>query len=196
MRKISILFILLTTVFLQGCQKEKILDRFGIFQVLNDSTVIMDGVIRTRTFNKFDQMTNAYPGIKQIIMKNVPGSMDDEINLLISRKVHEMGMHTVLDEGASIQSGGTDFFLAGHRRTSRNGSFEIGVHSWSDRRSEATDYPKGHELHGQYIQYFVDIGFDQDWSEAFYYFTIYAAASDEIHIMTKDEITQYGIFTH
>ena len=87
-----------------------------------------------------------------------------------------------------------DLFLAGTTRTREAGS-QIGVHSWSDGRNEATDYPVGHENHDLYINYYIEMGFSQADAEAFYYFTINAAPANGIHWMTDAEIDQYKLLT-
>ena len=60
-----------------------------------------------------------------------------------------------------------------------------------DDQKNATDYPTDspeHELNRQYIKHMVG-------SDAFYWFTIYAAPADCMHYMTEQEITKYRLLT-
>lgn len=166
---------------------------FGIFTVLSDNvTVEMDGDIGSASLRNFNSLISSFPDVNSINMIEVPGSIDDEINLQVAALVHQRGISIHLVDNGIIASGGTDFFLAGATRTIGTGT-QIGVHSWSDGENEATDYAIGHPFHEEYIEYYISIGFSRAEAEAFYYFTINIASSNEIHWMTEDEINQYGI---
>ncbi|MDY8135903.1 hypothetical protein [Aquimarina sp. 2201CG5-10] len=167
--------------------------QFGIFKVLeDDETIEMNGVIGSSTLTDFNNLSSIYPNIKTINIKECEGSMDDEINLQVSLKVHQKGIVTHLMDNGLIASGGVDFFLAGVTRTAGSNTM-IGVHSWSDGTNQATDFPVGHQVHQQYIDYYKSIGFTQADAESFYYFTINAAPASSIHYMTEAEIEQYNI---
>ncbi len=165
---------------------------FGVFKVIDDSSVEMNGEIGSSTLNDFNELIESYPNISKINIKEVPGSGDDEVNLQVSAKVHQQNIATHLMDNGLIASGGVDFFLAGTTRTKGNNT-KIGVYSWSDERNEATDFPRGNSNHQPYIDYYKSIGFTQAESEAFYYFTINAASADDIHYMTEAEIGMYNI---
>lgn len=168
---------------------------FGIFAVQNDNTtVVMNGDITSSTLADFNKMIAKYPSIKLINMNVVPGSTDDEINLQIAKKVHELGIATHLMANGEISSGGVDFFLAGTSRSKGDNS-KIGVHSWSDGVNQASAYPKGHANHVPYINFYTAIGMTQQQAEDFYYFTINSASADSIHWMTKAEVAKYNILT-
>lgn len=169
---------------------------FGVFAVQNDNTtVVMDGDITSSTLADFNKMIVQYPNIKLIKMDVVPGSTDDEINLQVAKKVHDLGIATHLMADGEIASGGVDFFLAGTTRTKGDNS-KIGVHSWADGSGKtATDYPKGHAYHLSYINFYTSIGMTQQQAEDFYYFTINSASADSIHWMTEAEIAKYNILT-
>jgi hypothetical protein len=172
--------------------------QFGIFKVLEDQeTVVMNGVIDTPTLNNFNTMVAQYPNIDQININEVEGSANDEINLLVSKRVYDLNISTHLNDNGLIASGGVDFFLAGVRRTMGTNT-QIGVHSWGgeDENGQtvtATDFPVGHEHHLPYINYYVSVGFTQQDAEEFYYFTINAAPAEGIHWMTAEEIENYNI---
>ena len=152
----------------------------------------MNGVINGSSLVNFNKLISKYPNIKTINIKQCDGSSDDEVNLQLSKKVHDLGIATHLLDNAEIASGGVDFFLAGVKRTAGKNT-EIGVHSWDDGTNKATDYPEGHAYHLHYINYYKSVGFSNAEAKAFYYFTIKAAAPNDIHWMTKDEIVKYRI---
>ncbi len=169
----------------------------GIFTVLSgDTTIEMNGVIGSTSLNDFNTLFTAFPDINLITIKMCDGSEDDDTNLVLSARVHQLNISTHLMNDGLIASGGVDFFLAGVERT-KGTNTQIGVHSWSDGGSvQATDFPVGHANHLPYINYYVSVGFTQQAAEDFYYFTINAAPAEDIHWMTDIEIETYHIVTN
>lgn len=195
---LKVLTVTFLTICLISCGDEEIIPeitldtQFGIFTVIDDNTVEMDGEIGSVTLVDFNSLIDSYPNINKINIIEVPGSDDDDVNLQVSLEVHQLNIATHLVSGGLIASGGVDFFLAGTTRTKGTNTM-IGVHSWSDETSEATDYPEGHDNHLPYIDYYKSVGFTQAEAESFYYFTINAAPAASIHYMTDEEILQYKI---
>ncbi|WP_442264773.1 hypothetical protein ACSIGC_10480 [Tenacibaculum sp. ZS6-P6] len=186
-------------VFTTNCSKneELINDKsttdFGIFKILEDGeTIEMNGVINSSSLNSFNKIITKNPNLTTINIKNCDGSSDDEVNLKLSKKIHDLNIKIHLLDNAIIASGGVDFFLAGKKRT-RGNNTRIGVHSWSNGTNEATDFPVGHINHLPYINYYKSIGFSDVEAKAFYYFTINSAKAASIHWMTESEIEQYKI---
>jgi len=169
-------------------------EQFGVFNVQDNKTVIMDGVIDADIIWDWEDLISVYPSISKIIMKDCPGSIDDEVNLVVAKKVREQGVAIHLPTDAAIASGAVDFFLAGTTRTRELGS-RIGVHSWSDGKNEATDFPRGHDHHQPYIDYYMELGFSEAAASEFYYFTIHAADAENVHWMSDAEISQYKLLT-
>jgi hypothetical protein len=167
---------------------------YGIFSSQDEKTAIMNGVIGSNTPQHWDNFIAAFPSTDKIIMKDCPGSEDDIANLEAARKVRAKNLTIHLPSDAEIASGAVDFYLAGTTRTRETGS-KIGVHSWASLFKSATDYPVGHENHQPYIDYYVEMGFSQADSEAFYYFTINAAGANDIYWMTEAEIVEYKLVT-
>lgn len=166
--------------------------QFGVFKVIDDNTIEMDGEIFSRTLDDFNELIEAHPNINQINIVECPGSNDDEINLMVAKKIYDNDIATHLLDNGLIASGGVDFFLAGTTRT-RGMNTMVGVHSWTDGTNEATDFPVGAEEHQLFIEYYKSIGFTQTEAEDFYFFTINAAPAADIYYMTEAEIEQYGI---
>lgn len=169
---------------------------FDIFTVQPDEeTVIMNGEIKSRTLQDFTNMLQGHPTIQRIHIGTVPGSNDDEINFQAGILLRQNNINTHILDNGIIASGGVDFFLAGVQRT-RGENTMIGVHSWSDGDgNQATDFPVDSSEHLPNIQYYEDIGYNSQWSRAFYFFTINAAPAEGIHWMTEEEITQFEIIS-
>lgn len=196
--KFSILALVLTVlVFAQGCDKDQISipgEKYGIFSIQDDTAAVLYGTIRTRTLEDFQTMMSEHPQVKLLILEDVPGSVDDEMNLLMGKEVYKHALNTHLPDGAEIASGGVDLFLAGRKRTA-SGNVLIGVHSWSSGSLQASDLPADDPQHQPYIDYFKAVGMTDKQASDFYFFTIYAASAKDMHWMTPAEIEQYGIFT-
>ncbi len=148
----------------------------------------MSGEINAKTLDQFEQLFAENPGLTTLVELDVPGSVDDDTMIGLAYRVRELGLNTHLTAQSEIRSGGVDLFLAGARRTMQKGA-KIGVHSWSDGQREAWEYPRDapeHEMNRRYVE-------DMLGSDAFYWFTIYAARADEIHLMSPQEIRKFGL---
>lgn len=160
------------------------------FEVEGDK-LYMSGEINSKTPKVLKKVISENPQVKTIVMLEVPGSLNDEANIPMAKWVREKGLNTHLTKNSDIASGGTDFFLAGNKRTMEDGA-KIGVHSWSDSfGKEAKDIPKKHPDHEMNREYIEDMLGKDD----FYWYTIYAAPADDIHYMTNEEILKYNMLT-
>lgn len=177
-----------------ACESAANNDATACFVIDQNSTQAkMYGVIASNSPSVVNQLIAHTPKITEILMVNVPGSMDDEANIPAALAVRNAGINTRINSNGLIASGGTDFFLAGVIRTVENGA-RIGVHSWSTGDgTEGAQVPENDPQHQLYINYYQQIGLSAP--SGFYWFTLRAAPSSGIHYMTADEITQYGIST-
>lgn len=151
----------------------------------------MNGVICSSTPARVLQLIFENPKVKTIEMENVPGSIDDVSNLRASLYIKKFGLNTRLNSKSRIASGGTDFFLAGTKRSIAKGA-KIGVHSWGGGTEKATDLPKNHKSHKKYLNYYNCVNIPEE----FYWFTLKAAPAESIHNMTEEEIEKYKIRTN
>ncbi|WP_371171698.1 alpha/beta hydrolase [Aliiroseovarius sp. 2305UL8-7] len=159
------------------------------FQV-QGTTLLMTGEINSKTLGQFEEIYRDNPQITTLVELEVPGSLDDDTMIALAYRVRELGLNTYLRADSEIHSGGVDLFLAGVRRTIEPGAV-IGVHSWSDGSRDAYDYLRSapeHEQNRRYIE-------DMLGSDEFYWFTIYAAPADGIHIMSEREILRFELAT-
>ena len=157
---------------------------------VDGTVVVMRGELNSDSPEQVGKLIEDNPDLETIIMEDVPGSLDDVATLEAARLVREAGLNTEVPADGEIASGGVDFFLAGVERTVAEGG-KVGVHSWSDRLTEGSELPQDDPEHRLYLDYYADMGID----EAFYWFTLSAAASRDIHWMTRDELEQHSIIT-
>lgn len=158
-------------------------------QVRKD-TIYMKGIIYSNTLEDIKQAFETNPEITTLVMEDVPGSIDDVINLLASQEIRKHKINTYIPENGMVASGGTDMFLAGKKRAVHP-TAKLGVHSWSGGDMVALDFPKDHEEHKKYLDYYTTMNIPLD----FYWYTLEAAPADDIHWMTPEEIEKYSIIT-
>lgn len=156
---------------------------------------IAEGVVDSSTPAVIKSAIADNPNVRELVLKWVPGSADDEANLRTARMVRGAGLTTVVPEGGMVASGGTDLFLAGTERIVGQGAC-VGVHSWASQgilgdEVQGRDVPRTSEAHTPYLSYYAEIGVD----EAFYWYTLDAADADGMHWMTNTEIERFDMAT-
>lgn len=148
------------------------------------------GVIDGRTPGRLSKALQANPGIKVLVLYNVPGSDNDEANLQASLMIRKAGLTTVVPSKGLVASGGTDMFLAGKRRIIEQGAC-VGVHSWAIGNQEGADFPDSSREHDLYLNYYRSIGI----SPQFYWYTLDAAGADEMHWASVGEMNKFKMAT-
>ncbi len=160
---------------------------------IQGNQAILRGELGTRTYNQIFNLVYGNPSVRTLVLQDVPGSVNDEINMQTGRLVRMAGLHTHIPSSGKVHSGGVDLFCAGATR-SVDPDATLGVHSWEDDHGEAAAFPRGHQTHLAQVRYFTEmLGAT---GEDFYYFTIYAAPANGMHRMTPSEIQRYGLVTH
>ncbi|MEO9802708.1 MAG: hypothetical protein ABJF04_05635 [Reichenbachiella sp.] len=162
------------------------------FSIVDDATISLNGIINSNTLIAFNEIIQRNPNTKLLIFKEAPGSEDDETNLKVGRRLHELGLNTEVENNGYIASGAVDLFLAGAKRTLGTNT-RVGVHSWAEGSKQATDFPRDADEHQFFIKYYTDIGIAQQLAEDFYFFTIDAAPAADVHWMTAQELLTYQI---
>ena len=157
---------------------------------ISNGIATMVGVINADTAAEVLKLIFEYPDVRTIVMENVPGSIDDETNLRAARYIRKFGFTTIVKEGGSVASGGTDFFLAGKKRKVESDA-KLGIHSWGGFGVQGKDVPRDDPQHQLYLKYYKDMGIPA----AFYWRTLDAAPADDIHWMTEKEIDKFNIRT-
>ena len=157
---------------------------------VDGSKLYILGVLNGKTSDQMRKAFAKHPDIDTLVFTAMPGSVDDETTFAMGRWLREKNLRTHLLSNAVIASGAVDLYLSGVQRTAEKGA-QLGVHSWDDGTNEATDFPRDHEDHRLNASY-IDTMLG---SEAFYWYTIEAASSDDIHWMTPDEVEDFGLLT-
>ena len=148
----------------------------------------MTGEFEDDAVSRVTKLLDDNPQLTTIVMVDVPGSVDDHAALAASRLVRAAQLNTEVPSDGEIASGGVDFFLAGVERKVDPNAY-VGVHSWSEGRKQGSEISRSDSRHKLYLDYYEEMGID----ESFYWFTLDAASSREIHWMTRDELAEYGV---
>ena len=174
-----------------NAQPSKSLATYGSFRVVNKNRAEMIGTTDSYSMERFNRMIAQHPNIKQIDMLDVAGTVDDEVNLELARKINAMGIATHIPKNGSVRSGGVELFLAGKRR-SAHPSANFAVHSWRDEDGlEPNDFPKNHPVHRSYIDYYRDIAGMSEKQAADFYWMTNSAPHDDLIDLTTEDIQRY-----
>ncbi|NOD65314.1 MULTISPECIES: alpha/beta hydrolase [unclassified Ruegeria] len=158
--------------------------------VAQGDQIIASGTIDETTLSAFEEVVAENPEARTLVLQYIEGSVDDDANVIFSREVHKAGFDTVVPSNGLVASGGTDLFLAGNRRILQPGAC-VGVHSWAGSGLVATELPEDDPEHDRYLDYFKDIGVDEE----FYWYTLFAAPAESMHWMTAAEANRYDMTT-
>lgn len=164
----------------------------------NATFAVLHGYINGSTPNAATTFINNYPNVTTLVFGAMPGSDDDDANLEAAQILRNKGFKHFLpsvnhfSQDCFIASGAVDMFLGGLIRVVEPDG-EVGVHSWSDGTNDATAFPVGHAYHQPYINYYIAMGFTQQESEDFYYYTINAAPAASIYLMPEADIDHYKV---
>jgi len=148
------------------------------------------GPLNSKTFDQVQAAFNRHPEIDTLVLTAMPGSVDDETTFEMGRWLRLRGVKTHLLSNSVIASGAVDLFLSGVERTAEIGA-QLGVHSWSDGRQDAKDLPRdhhGHRLNASYIEEMLGV-------DTFYWFTIDAAPSEDLHWLETSEVDHFALLT-
>ena len=168
----------------------------------SEYAIIQDGALGLNTFNKLVDITQNYPNIKTIVLKNIDGSVHDDINMQSGLLLRKAGLNTyVVDtegESTDIASGAVDLFISGAKREIENNeTVSLGIHSWAEegndgKKIEGRDFPKEHKKHHDQLLYFGEmLGVDKGYD--FYFHTLEVSEADDIHPMSKEELIEFDI---
>ena len=180
---------LLSLALVAGCGTVENMSQTLNMQVEGQS-LRMDGVINTRASRQFVDVLDSNPALREVVLGQIDGSLDDEVVAEMGYTLRERGLATRMLPSSEVFSGGVDLFLAGVQRTVPAGAV-VGVHEWETGFGSARDYPRGSKQHEPTRGYIEDmLG-----SDAFYWFTVEAASFNEVHVMTRGELIKYGVVT-
>lgn len=167
---------------------------YGPFHVIDGATVEMIGTVDSASPAAFARMLAAHPGLNRLVMRECPGSIDEHANLQLARAVRRAGMATHVPRGGSIRSGAVELWLAGARRSAETGA-EFGVHSWRDEDGrEARDYAVADPVHGEYLNFYREMGMDDGAARRFYALTN-SVGFDDLRLLGAQDMARLGLIT-
>tara|TARA_A100001015_G_C14862518_1_gene660963 strand:+ start:593 stop:1072 length:480 start_codon:yes stop_codon:yes gene_type:complete len=153
----------MSIALLTGCDDEGGAEQNqqGIFSIVdNGYSMVLNGDINTDSLEDFNSLYAKYPLVNRLLFRYSEGSLDDEANVALMKRIYSLNIHThVLDNGL-IASGAVDLFLAGRVR-SIGTNVKVGVHAWSDGSISAQLLPPDDPRHDLYIQSYESIGFSK-----------------------------------
>lgn len=157
--------------------------------VQGDKMYLM-GDFNSKSYAQVRSAIDTHPQVKTIVLTASSGSLDDETTFKLARYIRSKSLSTHLLSQSVIASGAVDLFLSGKHRTIEKGA-KIGVHSWSDGSQQAKDIPRDHSDHQFNANYIKDMM----GTDAFYWFTIYAAPADSVYWMNSEEVKRFKLST-
>ncbi len=161
--------------------------------LVEGNEALLSGTLGSMTYEQVKNLIANHPEVKTITFTEVEGSVNDAANMHTGRIIREAGLNTRLLPDSEIASGGVDLFCAGVKRSIADGA-KLGVHSWSDGVFDGSRYPEDHPVHQYQLAYFTKM-LGAEHGSKFYYYTLSAAAADNIHWMSKAELQQWKIAT-
>ena len=118
------------------------------------SVAVINGHLGSRTYNQLLDLNEKEPQVNTILLQDVPGSLNDAINMQTGRLIREAGYTTQVNSSSEVFSGGVDLFCSGKRRIIESGA-TLGVHSWccGENGEEAVDIPKNDPQHQAQVDF-------------------------------------------
>ncbi len=161
-------------------------EEFGPFRVVAPHVAEMTGTVDSYSPGEFREMMRRHPGLRRIEMLDCDGSIDEEANLALARMIRQAGLSTHVPANGSVRSGAVELFLAGVTRTA-DPSAEFIVHSWMDENGrEAKDFPPGHPVHAEYLDYYTEMGVPAPTAHAFYALTNSVPFAGQLRLSRAD----------
>lgn len=155
---------------------------------VKENKAFLNGTLGTVTYPQIKNLTLNHPEVKTLVLQNVPGSINDAVNMHTGRLIREAGLNTMVLVNSKISSGGVDLFCAGNERIVTKGA-QLGIHSWGGEGISADELPKDHPAHQYQIEYFT-MCLGEKLGPDFYFRTLSAAPAGDMYWMKNDEIKE------
>ncbi|WCN10593.1 alpha/beta hydrolase [Marinomonas mediterranea] len=182
-----------------GAAKASVIDTDSNIQlVVNEDSAYLSGVLGRELTNTLKSMIEQHPNVTELVLVDVPGSLDQQETMNSARLIRRLGLNTHIARTGYVLSGGVDLFLGGVKRTIGPGS-AVGVHAWRDQdnpSSNAGTIMKGEvdmadPVHAEYVNFYLSLGIP----ERFYWFSLNAAPAERIYYLTSEEIYDFHLAT-
>lgn len=160
---------------------------------LDGTKAIVRGELGAATFEQVRYLLDAHPEVDTIVLADVPGSVNDEVNVETGRLIRAAGLATHVPADGAIYSGGVDLFVAGAERTAAAGA-TVGVHAWccGPAGRSAEQLTQSSPEHRSQLDYFSEM-LGPELGPAFYFFTLQSASFDEMATMSRAEMEFFGL---
>ncbi len=166
----------------------------GPFNLVAPDRIEMIGTVDADSPAQFASLMAAHPGVRELVMVECPGSVDEEANHRLAREVRAAALTTRVPAGGSVRSGAVDLFLAGVRREAAPDA-EFGVHAWRDEEGHGPqDYAANDPVNTEYIDYYRDMGLSADTARRFYALTN-ASDFDHVRYLNANDMAAMGLAT-
>lgn len=164
--------------------------------VVVDSDLFLLGTFDSYTADMVIQKLESNEGVERVVFTANGGSNDDRDTLRLGRYIRAQELHTHLITDGVAASGGVSLFLAGVERSVGAGAF-VGIHAWAQcsrnasgyQCRSATEFERDDEVHDLHRDYIVEMLGD----DAFYWFSINAAAHNSIHWLPEEDLHQFQV---
>ena len=190
------LFILLITTFLiisgmASADPNWRKTRGQIELYVEGDNLYFNGTLDSYSTEEVRRVLEKNPQIRTAVLLEMPGTDDVDATLETGMLLNHAGIKTYLTKTSSIASGAVDLFCAGVEREVEPGA-KVGIHTWyDDRGTEGRNLPHNDPEHQPQLKYLSKTG----CSPSLYWFSLRAAAPDDIHWMTPDELQGYNVVT-
>lgn len=163
---------------------------------LDGHRAIVRGDLGSAAFEQVSHLVDHHPEVDTLVLQDVPGSVNDEVNVETGRLVRNAGYTTLIPSDGQAASGGVDLFAAGVERIAEPGA-RLGIHSWccASDNTPVADLPRDDPQHAAQLSYFSEMLGETDGPD-FYFQTLEAAPFDDVHIMTDAELAASTITTN
>lgn len=158
---------------------------------LDGTNAIVRGTLGSGTFQQVQHLIDNHPEVDTLILQNISGSVNDDVNVETGRLVRNAGLATFVPAHGEIYSGGVDLFAAGTTRTAEPGAI-VGVHAWccGPNGESAHELDRDDPAHETQLAYFTEM-LGAEAGPEFYFFTLEAAPFDGIHPMSSEELAEH-----
>lgn len=166
------------TALLAGCGVPDMVTglRQGLHFFVANERLVIRGEVIGRTPAAFVEVLNQNPLVTTLVLQDMSGKHNAAAVQAMGYEVRRRGLSTGLQSDSAIHGGAVYLFLSGVQRSTVSGA-EIGVGP-----------PEADADERKYLN-------DMLGSDRFYEFVLQASPSDGIHVMTKNEVMQYGLLT-
>ena len=163
----------------------------GLVFDVEKNTVYLSGVLGADLVNQLSDMVRKNPNVTDLVLVDVPGSVDQQATMEAARLIRRLGLNTSIAPTGYVLSGGVDLFLGGVTRSIGAGA-GVGVHSWSDgTRVTAKSLNVENPIHAAYVNFYLEMGVP----ERFYWFSLDAAPADRVYFLSPEEVYDFQLAT-